>query len=103
MVRRNAHTAIITLESGGKLVEGEWKEGTTETIEVKGHYDAASDARIIVRRNSNGDEKQVSGYFYTGKKPLFDGTPTKISIKELDISVPVICWDPYQSHSVICV
>ncbi len=103
MVKRRRYIAVVTLESAGKLVDGEWKEGTTGTIEIKGHYDAASDARIIVRRNSNGDEKQVSGYFYTGKKPLFDGTPVKVSIEELGINVPVICWDPYQTHSVICV
>lgn len=101
MVKRRAYTAVITLEIGGGIVNGEYQEGPTKTIEVKGHYDSASDSRIIIRRNSNGDEKQISGFFYAGRKPEFEGIPIRLSVLELGIDVPIICWDPYQSHSVI--
>lgn len=41
MVRRNAHTAVVTVPgSGGKVVNGEWVNGESPTqLEVKGHYD----------------------------------------------------------------
>ncbi|MGR4857902.1 hypothetical protein ABLT32_02215 [Bacteroides pyogenes] len=101
MVKRYSYVAIVTVEVSGSVINGEWQEGRTEKVEVKGHYDSMNDSRIIIRRNPNGDEKQVSGFFYTKRKPKFEGTPVRLTVPELDIDVPVICWDPYQSHSVI--
>ena len=65
MVTRYPHTALITYEIGGKLVNGEWVDGETKTLSVKGRYDSVSDGRIVMKKNSLGDEKQVHGYFYT--------------------------------------
>lgn len=35
MVTRYPHTALITYEIGGKLVNGEWVDGETKTLSVK--------------------------------------------------------------------
>lgn len=101
MVKRKAYEATVTLEIAGWVVNGEWQEGRTDTLSVKGHYNSATGARIIIRRNANGDEKQVSGYFFPGKKPKFEGNPIRLTVPGLEIDVPIICWDSYQSHSVI--
>lgn len=103
MVTRYPHTAIVTYETGGKLVKGEWVDGDIVTISVKGRYDAVSDGRIVVKKNSLGDEKQVHGYFYTKVRPDIDVKYQRLQVPSLGIDVDIICWEPYQSHSVICV
>ena len=102
MVKRYPHIALVTIEIDGKVVKGEYVEGSKDTIEIKGRYDPAGDARIVIKRNALGAEKQVSGYFYTKTRPVREKV-TRLVVESLGIDVPVICWEPYQSHSIICV
>lgn len=103
MVKRNAHTAIVTIPGiAGKLVNGEWVEGAQPTeIEVKGHYDPVNNSRVVIKQNSKGDEKEVHGEFYTRTKA--DKTATHLLIASIGIDVDIISWDQYQTHSVIYV
>jgi len=103
MVKRHPHTAIVTYETDGKLVDGEWKKGEPGTLSIIGRYDPVSDGRIIKKTNSLGDEKQVHGYFYTKARPDIDIQYQCLRVPALGINVNIICWEPYQSHSVICV
>ena len=101
MVTRYPHTALITYEIGGKLVNGEWVDGETKTLSVKGRYDSVSDGRIVMKKNSLGDEKQVHGYFYTKMQPPAGSKFLRLKVESKGIDVPVICWELYQSHSII--
>lgn len=101
MVRRRPHTAIVTIETGGNLVNGEWIDGKPSEITVPGRYDPVSDGTVVLKRNSIGDEKQVHGYFYTNMQPSKDVNYLRLKVVEKGIDVPIICWDPYQSHSII--
>ena len=56
MVKRYPHIALVTIEIDGKVVKGEYVEGSKDTIEIKGRYDPAGDARIVIKRNALGDE-----------------------------------------------
>lgn len=103
MVKRYPHTAIVTFEIDGKLVDGEWQRGKSGTISIIGRYDPVSDGRIIKKSNALGDEKQVHGYFYTKARPDIDTKYIRIHVPAFGINVEIICWEPYQSHSVICV
>ena len=102
MVKRYPHIAIVTIEVESEIVKGEYVEGSKDTIEIKGRYDPVGDARVVIKRNALGDEKQVSGYFYTKTRPV-SGNIARLVVDSLGIDVPVICWEPYQSHSIICV
>ena len=103
MVKRNAHTAIVTLPgTAGKLVNGEWVEGAQPIeIEVKGHYDPVNNSRVVIKQNSMGDEKEVHGEFYTRTRA--DKIATHLLIASIGIDVDIISWDQYQTHSVIYV
>lgn len=101
MVTRYPHTALITYEIGGKLVNGEWVDGETKTLSVKGRYDSVGDGRIVMKKNSLGDEKQVHGYFYTKVRPDIDVKYLRLQVLSLNVDVDIICWEPYQSHSII--
>ena len=59
MVKRYPHTAIVTIEANGHLVNGEWVPGKPVEISVPGRYDPVSDGRIVLKHNSAGDETQV--------------------------------------------
>ena len=72
MVKRYPHTAIVTIEANGRLVDGEWVSGKLVEISVPGRYDPVSDGRIILKHNSAGDEAQVHGYFYSKMQPPAD-------------------------------
>lgn len=100
MVKRYPHKAIVTIESEGGIVNGEWVEGTTTTVEVVGRFDPV-DTDNIIRENSQGAQVVVKGEFFTQHKKLDDAV--KIEIAELGIKRDVICWWQYQSHSVISV
>ena len=45
MVKRYPHTAIVTIEANGHLVNGEWVPGKPVEISVPGRYDPVSDGR----------------------------------------------------------
>lgn len=101
MVKRHPHKAIVTIEANGQLVNGEWLAGKTLEQPVTGRYDPVSDGTVVLKRNSNGDEKQVHGYFYTKMQPTKDVKYLRLKIASKGIDVPIICWEPYQSHSII--
>ena len=61
MVKRYPHTAIVTIEANGRLVDGEWVPGKPVEISVPGRYDPVSDGRIVLKRNSAGDEAHATG------------------------------------------
>lgn len=103
MVKRYPHTAIVTMSAKGQIVDGEWIPGEPIEIYVPGRYDPVSDGRIVLKRNSTGDEAQVHGYFYTKMQPPADSKFLRLKVVSKGIDVPIICWESYQSHSVICV
>lgn len=103
MVKRYPHTAIVTIDPTGKVIDGEWVKGEPIELSVVGRYDPVSDGAIVLKRNAQGDEKQIHGYFYTKVQPPKESMLLKLTIASKGIDVPIICWEPYQSHSIICV
>lgn len=101
MVKRYPHTAIVTIETDGKLVNGEWVDGQTSEITVPGRYDPVSDGTVVLKRNYTGNEKQVHGYFYTKMQPPAGSKFLRLKVESKGLDVPIICWEPYQSHSII--
>lgn len=63
--------------------------------------DPVSDGTVVYKRNSAGDEAQVHGYFYTKIQPPADSKFLRLKVASKGIDVPIICWEPYQSHSII--
>lgn len=63
MVTRYPHTALITYEIGGKLVNGEWADGETKTLSVKGRYDSVSDGRIVMKKKQPWRRKASTWLF----------------------------------------
>ena len=98
MVRRHPHNAGITIKTGGSLVNGEWVEGGTHTVEIIGRYDPMN-TNDVVRQNANGDEVIVNGEFYTQQDKLEGAVSLKIPSLRIDRNI--ICWWTYQNHSVI--
>ena len=101
MVKRYPHTAIVTMSAKGQVVDGELVPGIPVEISVSGRYDPVSDGRIVLKRNSAGDEAQVHGYFYTKVRPDIDVKYLRLQVPSLNVDVDIICWEPYQSHSII--
>lgn len=101
MVKRYPHTAIVTIDVEGKVIDGEWVAGEQKEISVIGRYDPVSDGTVVLKRNSAGDEAQVHGYFYTKMQPPKDGKFLRLKVESKGIDVPIICWEHYQSHSII--
>ena len=101
MVKRYPHTAIVTIDVDGKLVDGEWVKGKPIEMSVPGRYDPVSDGTTVMKANNLGDEKQVHGYFYTRMQPPKDVKLLRLKVYSKGIDVPIICWEPYQSHSII--
>jgi hypothetical protein len=103
MVKRCAHTAIVTFSDKGEWVNGEWKESATNEVIVKGHYDPVNNSRVVIKVNSLGNESEVHGEFYTHQKRPDKATPIHLCIDSIGIDADVITWDNYQTHSVIYV
>lgn len=100
MVRRYPHTAIVTIEGKPQLVNGKRVAVDSRNIEVYGRYD--SDGKTI-KKNELGKETVVQGVFYTKVLPPIEGRPVRIRIDSLGIDRPIVCWEPFQTHSVISV
>ena len=100
MVKRYPHIAIITGESGGSMINGEWVEGTRFTVEIDGRYDPVNTSNVI-RVNALGNEVIVRGEFYT-QHPRIKGALT-LEVPALGIKRQIICWWEYQTHNVISV
>lgn len=100
MVKRYSHTAQITTAADGKLVGGEWVEGTSSTEDVKGQY-YSSNTGNQVKTNADGKEFIVKGEFSTKRKRI-EGA-TRISIESIGLDAKIESWEQYQTHSVIYV
>lgn len=98
MVKRYSHTAIITL-SAGSLIKGEWVDGEPSEIEVQGQYFPSNSGALI--KNVDGRERPVHGEFSTKKFPV-EGA-VRIRIDSIALDAEIICWEPFQTHSVIYV
>ena len=90
MVRRYSHKAIVTIQSG-QLVKGEWVAGEPTEIEVTGQYFPSN----------SGKEFIVHGEFSTKIRPVENAK--RIRIDSIALDVDIICWEPFQTHSVIYV
>lgn len=99
MVKRHSHTAIVTV-STGSLIKGEWVPGVPQEIEVKGQY-FPSNSGQQVKQNPDGEESIVRGEFSTKSRPVKNATHIRIDSIALDADI--ICWEPFQTHSVIYV
>lgn len=86
------------MESGGKLVNGEWVEGASSTEDVKGQY-YSSNTGNQVRTNADGKEFTVKGEFSTKRKKI-EGA-TRIKIESIGLDAKIESWEQYQTHSVI--
>lgn len=98
MVKRYSHKAIVTIQSGS-LVKGEWVAGIPHDIEVKGQY--FPDNSGTQKKNIDGEERPVHGEFSTKVRPVPGAK--HIRIDSIGLDVDIICWEPFQSHSVIYV
>lgn len=98
MVKRYSHTAIITI-SVGSLVKGEWVAGMPQEIEVKGQYFPNNSG--IQKKNIDGEECPVHGEFSTKIQPVKNAV--RIRIDSIGLNGEIICWERFQSHSVIYV
>ena len=98
MVKRHSHTAIITIPTGS-LVKGEWLAGESQEMEAKGQYFPSNSGNVKV--NIDGEERPVHGEFSTKVRPVKDAK--HIRIDSIGLDVDIICWEPFQSHSVIYV
>ena len=97
MIPLFSHTAIITIGTG-HLEHGEWIDGESEEIEVKGRYFPSNNGNQV-KKNENGDEFVVKGEFST--KALKKKGATRIVIKSKDLDAKIQSWEQFQSHSVI--
>ncbi len=100
MVKRHPHTAIVHIKTGGGLVNGEWVDGEDKSIEIVGRYDPVN-TNDVIRLNPQGSEVVVRGEFYS-KHEKVDGAVT-LEVPELGIKRDIVCWWPYQTHTVISV
>ena len=99
MVRRYSHKAIVTIQSG-QLVKGEWVAGEPTEIEVAGQYFPSNSGQQL-KRNVDGKEFIVHGEFSTKARPVENAK--HIRIDSIALYVDIICWEPFQTHSVIYV
>lgn len=99
-MKRYSHTAIVTV-STGSLVKGEWIGGKPSYIEIKGQYYPSRDNGGLVKMNIDGDECPVHGEFSTKAHPVHDAK--HIRIESIGLDADIICWEPFQTHSVIYV
>lgn len=99
MVKRYSHTAVITV-STGSLVKGEWVEGESSEIQIKGQYFPSNSGQQM-KQNPDGKEFVVHGEFSTKTKPVKGAV--QIRIDSIALDAKIICWEPFQMHSVIYV
>lgn len=99
MVRRHPHTAVITVEPGS-LENGEWVKGEPSERIIRGLY-FASNSGNQVKVNADGRECIVHGEFSTREEPIEGASRLRIDSEAVD--VPIICWEKFQTHSVIYV
>ena len=96
------HAATLVMDTGGRMVGGEWIEGEKKEVKLVGRFDHSNSSRHVLKKNSTGDVLEVYGEYYT-KTPLPAG-PIKaavLKIPGLGIDMPIITAESYQTHSVI--
>lgn len=98
-MKRHPHTAIVTIQTGGSMIKGEYQKGTTKTIEVSGRYETGDNKGDIIRNNKDGKEVKIKAMFFTKHKSV--NGAVKLSITGICKDVPVVMWEDFQSHSVI--
>lgn len=98
MVKRYAHTAVVTVTTGA-LVKGEWVEDESQEIEVIGQYFPSNSGNV--KTNVDGEERPVHGEFSTKALPAKGAT--HIRIDRIGLDTDIIVWEPFQTHSVIYV
>jgi len=104
MITRYPHTAIITLQISVELVNGKRTGSNESTIVIIGRYDVAGgNGQSKVKVNSLGKEVVVHGEFYTKVSVPKTGKPLSIKIDSLSIESEIICWETFQTHSVISI
>ena len=96
---RYSHKAIVTIQSG-QLVKGEWVAGEPTEIEVTGQYFPSNSGQQL-KQNVDGKEFIVHGEFSTKIRPVENAK--RIRIDSIALDVDIICWEPFQTHSVIYV
>ena len=99
MVKRYSHTAIVTIQSDS-LVKGKWITGKPTEIEVTGQYFPSNSGQQL-KQNIDGKEFIVHGEFSTKARPVSDAN--HIRIDSIGLDADIICWEPFQTHSVIYV
>lgn len=80
-------------------MKGEWVEEKVSESIVKGQYFPDNSGMMKVGRD--GDEKPVHGQFSTLQRPIADAVGIRIDSIALDAKI--ICWESFQTHSVIYV
>lgn len=98
MVKRYSHTAIITILTGA-LVNGEYIFDEPRQIQVKGQYYPSGSGEV--KSTPDGKELPVHGEFSTTARPVKGAT--RIRIDSIGLDAGIICWEPFQTHSVIYV
>lgn len=98
MLPYNRHTAVVTIETGGRLDNGEWIEGNPREIIIRGRYVPGNNGGQVVK-NRDGKEVIYRGRFITSG-PCNDDA-TRISIKSKGIEAPIVNWYQYDTHTVI--
>ena len=97
--RKTDDKAIVTIQSG-QLVKGEWVAGEPTEIEVTGQYFPSNSGQQL-KQNVDGKEFIVHGEFSTKIRPVENAK--RIRIDSIALDVDIICWEPFQTHSVIYV
>lgn len=96
--KRYSHTAVVSGETNGKVVGGEYVPGSTFEIVVKGQYFPDNSGRQV-KMNIDGKEFTVKGEFSTTHKKIKDAT--RIRIDSIGLDVKIESWEQFQTHSVI--
>lgn len=98
MVKRYSHTAIVTVPTCA-LVNGDWIFGEPREVRVKGQYYPSNSGEV--KSTPDGKELPVHGEFSTTARPV-EGAG-RIRIDAIGLEAEIICWEPFQTHSVIYV
>lgn len=94
---RYPHTASISVATGS-VVKGAWVAGVPTTELIQGRFEP-SNSNNIIRKNTLGNEVVVQGQFFT-KATAISGA-TSLVIESLGLDRKIICWEQFQTHSVI--
>lgn len=96
MVTRYPHTAILKLQRGGGMVDGEWSDGEEFDVELAGRLEVASGKRVV--KNTAGNEITITYEFFC-KKFEYEGKPLSLTV--MGIEKPVVDIEQWQTHYTI--